>query len=288
MIESEWMIAAEPKPMLDSLGGEVSDRKLRLFACAYARTGSWLAKFSKLCFSAFYVQWGVQAESIDLGLAQNQLLALRSLPPGGPNSCGFAGRPPRGPLGKRVVRAAERWADGRDPLDEIARLRRMLRKKHSNASLAAAYCGPSADRPTEEYSILRATIEKDARSAALRAIDSVDHYFVAVADSGQRRALNSEFRTPLKNQTLRLQTELLREILGNPFVPRSFEPAWRTPSVKEIARSIYSTRRYSRLPELGESLVATGCTDDELLRHCVSPTEHVRGCWALDLVLGKS
>jgi hypothetical protein len=31
-----------------------------------------------------------------------------------------------------------------------------------------------------------------------------------------------------------------------------------------------------------------GCTYVELLGHLRSPGPHVRGCWAVDLVLGKS
>jgi hypothetical protein len=31
-----------------------------------------------------------------------------------------------------------------------------------------------------------------------------------------------------------------------------------------------------------------GCTDPELLGHLRGPGPHVRGCWAVDLVRGKS
>jgi hypothetical protein len=31
----------------------------------------------------------------------------------------------------------------------------------------------------------------------------------------------------------------------------------------------------------------TFCTSAELLGHCREPGEHVRGCWAVDLLLGK-
>ena len=37
MNEDEWLTSADPVAMLDYLGGKVSDRKLRLFACACVR-----------------------------------------------------------------------------------------------------------------------------------------------------------------------------------------------------------------------------------------------------------
>jgi hypothetical protein len=44
----------------------------------------------------------------------------------------------------------------------------------------------------------------------------------------------------------------------------------------------------ARLALLADALEDAGCTDGELLGHLRGPGPHVRGCWALDLVLGKS
>jgi hypothetical protein len=38
---------------------------------------------------------------------------------------------------------------------------------------------------------------------------------------------------------------------------------------------------------LADALEEAGCDNEELLSHCREPGEHVRGCWALDLLLGK-
>ena len=84
------------------------------------------------------------------------------------------------------------------------------------------------------------------------------------------------------------QTPLLRDIFGNPFRPVVADPAWLTPTVVAIASAIYEERAFARLPILADALEEAGCTDADLLLHCRTPGEHVRGCWAVDLVLGKA
>jgi hypothetical protein len=56
--------------------------------------------------------------------------------------------------------------------------------------------------------------------------------------------------------------------------------------VRKLARTIYDERCFNRLPELADALEAARCTDAELLAHLRSPGPHIRGCWALDAVLG--
>ena len=38
---------------------------------------------------------------------------------------------------------------------------------------------------------------------------------------------------------------------------------------------------------LADALEEAGCTNPEILSHCRSSGEHVRGCWVVDLILGK-
>ena len=54
-----------------------------------------------------------------------------------------------------------------------------------------------------------------------------------------------------------------------------------------LARAVYEDRAFARLPLLGDALMDAGCADDHLLAHCRRGGPHVRGCWAVDLVLGK-
>jgi hypothetical protein len=84
--------------------------------------------------------------------------------------------------------------------------------------------------------------------------------------------------------------DLVREIFGNPFRPAVIEPAWLAWGdgiAGQLAQGIYEDRAFDRLPILADALIDAGCRDDALLDHLRSSGPHVRGCWALDLVLGK-
>jgi hypothetical protein len=90
---------------------------------------------------------------------------------------------------------------------------------------------------------------------------------------------------------------ILRDIFGNPFRPVVFDPAWRTSDVLLLARGIYEEKAFDRMPILADALQDAGCDCDDnplpprggnLLTHLRDRNAtHVRGCWALDLVLSK-
>lgn len=80
---------------------------------------------------------------------------------------------------------------------------------------------------------------------------------------------------------------MARDIFGNPFRPVAFDPAWRTSTALAIAQGIYDDRAFDRLPILADALQDAGCENDDILSHLRSDGPHVKGCWALDLVLGK-
>jgi hypothetical protein len=83
------------------------------------------------------------------------------------------------------------------------------------------------------------------------------------------------------------QAPLLRCIVGNPFRPVTFFPEWRTDTAVSLARTMYDARDFSAMPILADALQDAGCDNDELLSHCRGDAAHVRGCWVVDLVLGK-
>jgi hypothetical protein len=83
------------------------------------------------------------------------------------------------------------------------------------------------------------------------------------------------------------QAGVVRDVFGDPFCPVAFVPAWRTPTAAKLIQVIYNEQAFDRLPLLADALEDAGCTDADLLGHLRSPGQHVRGCWAVDLVLGR-
>jgi hypothetical protein len=87
------------------------------------------------------------------------------------------------------------------------------------------------------------------------------------------------------------QCGLVRELFGPlPFRPASVDAAWlagNDGTVSKLAAAIYDARAFERLPVLADALEDAGCSDAALLGHLRGPGPHVRGCWAVDLLLGK-
>jgi hypothetical protein len=87
-----------------------------------------------------------------------------------------------------------------------------------------------------------------------------------------------------------LQASLLRELLGNPFRPISIDPAylsWHDGLIPTMAQRMYDRRDFSDMPVLADALEESGCQNQDILGHCRSGGEHVRGCWVVDALLGK-
>jgi hypothetical protein len=85
----------------------------------------------------------------------------------------------------------------------------------------------------------------------------------------------------------RTKAAILRDIFGNPFCPVTVDPALRTGTVVSLAEAIDTGRAFDRMPILGDALEDAGCTNAEILNHCRLPGVHVRGCWVVDLILGR-
>jgi hypothetical protein len=90
---------------------------------------------------------------------------------------------------------------------------------------------------------------------------------------------------------------MFREVFGNPFRRSVIEPgwlSWNNSTIPKLAQAAYDERH---LPEatldtaclaiLADALEEAGCTNAEILTHCRGQGPHVRGCWAVDLILGK-
>jgi hypothetical protein len=97
-----------------------------------------------------------------------------------------------------------------------------------------------------------------------------------------------------REATQRLQCALVRELFGNPFRPVSVDPAWLTADVIAVALAAYDERLLpggeldtARLAVLADALEDTGYAVAAVLEHLRGPRPHVRGCWAVDLLLDR-
>jgi hypothetical protein len=83
---------------------------------------------------------------------------------------------------------------------------------------------------------------------------------------------------------------VVRDILQNPFRPAKLDASWlrwNDGTVAKIAQAIYDDGRFDRMPILADPLEESGCTESAMLAHCRAAIPHVRGCWVIDLLLGR-
>jgi hypothetical protein len=115
----------------------------------------------------------------------------------------------------------------------------------------------------------------------------VGHSAAAAAASVASQGAGLEEFWRMKDVEFERQTVLVRDIFGNPFRPVTINPDWLTSTAIALARGMYESRDFSPMPILADALQDAGCDNDDILTHCRGPGPHVRGCWVVDLVLGK-
>jgi hypothetical protein len=108
---------------------------------------------------------------------------------------------------------------------------------------------------------------------------------VLLFDRFQHRDMNSLHLTT--TDVNRIIADLIRELF--PLHDEPFDPNWRTAAILDMAGQLDDMRNDTALPVLADALEEAGCNNKDLLAHCRDPqAKHVRGCWAVDLVLGKT
>jgi hypothetical protein len=179
-----------------------------------------------------------------------------------------------GPEVERIVAVAERFADGLATEEE----------------LQTTYY----DINPFDYENAEAidTCERDAHTAALHTVRLTTD---VVVNPGARRL--QYLRREKANRRAKVThsamlCDLIRDIFG-PLLFRSVERdphwlSWNDATIPKLAQAIYEERAFDRMPILADALEEAGCTNQDILTHCRSGDEHVRGCWVVDLVLGKS
>ena len=114
-------------------------------------------------------------------------------------------------------------------------------------------------------------------------------YGAALAATSNGELLGDRFADAMDVRGLitpEVEWKLWLEVYG-PRGPTVFELAWRTSTVVSMARGMYESRDFGAMPILADALQDAGCDNSDILDHCRGPGPHVRGCWVVDLVLGK-
>jgi hypothetical protein len=164
---------------------------------------------------------------------------------------------------REVIEVAERYADGGASDDEL------------NAASRAAWAvsSHSLGRPAAvAEAAAEATWGHDAFGGAYHASLLTYNVFYAVGEAASESIV---------------QCDLLRDIIGNPFRPVIPDPGWQTTNAVTLARTMYDSRDFTALPLLADLLEEAGCPA-EVSAHCRGPGPHVRGCWVIDLLTGRS
>jgi hypothetical protein len=173
----------------------------------------------------------------------------------------------------RAVQVAEAFADGLADRMEL-----------EAAAIDAAVDTGSRDAP--EYPERITAWVVCAEDALLAAEDASEWATRAIAKHAER---TSAWQGALAAEQA-AHAELLRDTLGNPFVSVTANAswlAWNNSTVTNLAQAIYADRAFDRLPILADALEDAGCNQQDILNHLRGGGEHCRGCWALDLVLGR-
>lgn len=258
MTEEGWLACVDPNPMLDFIDGKVSERKLYLFVMACCR-------------------------QIWQHLVHD--------------------------LNRQAIESAERLVEGQSTREELESVllraesvistlqasaphspRRILEIRAATAATHAAksdYTYLSFPDPTAYARGIAQEVTSTACWAA-----GIDGCWPgeALAPSPQW----SDVYTKSQRAVMALQGSLLLDIIGNPFRPVTIDTCWLTQSVIDLSHAAYDNRTLpsamldpARLAVLADALEEAGCQDADILNHLRDPGVHVRGCWVVDLLLGK-
>ena len=195
-----------------------------------------------------------------------------------------------------ILEGIERYAEGLAPLDAFRRAEHAAQLLQREADLGEPV-GEGSHQTSARWAAIQAL-----RSAVSSPLDDALHRTIGWVEAAAARDAGEGLARAARVLRHRQICDLFREVFGNPFAPRTAVPTWMqaserprpgwlirvSESARAIAVALHRDQAYDRFPILADSLEEEGCTDEELLLHMRQPMAHVRGCWALDLILGKN
>jgi hypothetical protein len=187
-----------------------------------------------------------------------------------------------------TVELAERLAEETVSEEERWAVFAAAGEAHDSADLPDAWAGYCAYRAVERPSDYDEPTLWDDDPAA----------WVAQTAAQPAAWINHQWDSALLAAERMVIANLIRDIFGNPFRPARISSAaltWKDSIVVRLAQTVYEERHLpegaldrGRLAVLADALEEAGCTDADMLGHLRGPDPHVRGCWVVDLCLGKS
>ena len=193
---------------------------------------------------------------------------------------------------RKAVEVSEKYADGLASKEEMSAAQGEASAAVQVASQKKVYPLPKVETTWFKGQLVFFTKHGEAAKAAKAAARSTDRFSTMTEEMSQASgwALNAEAigHTVSEIHEFRKRySNLLRCIFGNPFRPVVAFPTWLTHDALVVAQTIYDNRAFTKMPALANALERTRCEDQEILSHCMNPSEHAMGCWVVDLVLGK-
>jgi len=146
-------------------------------------------------------------------------------------------------------------------------------------SLANAVVAPfDRQYPTKQFPSREVRIQRDAAAAVCYAVIPNELWGAA------------SYFWDIDQTEKAAHSVIIRDVFGNPSRPVPVDPywlEWNNATIPKLAQTIYNERAFDRLPVLADALEDAGCDNADILSHCRSAEQHVRGCWVVDLLLGK-
>lgn len=173
------------------------------------------------------------------------------------------------------VEISERFADGDVSREKLRASRRRLGARGGYSAAWAANCAQFA------------VLEEQADDAANQAIVSALSF---AFQFNYEKTFDKEKALAVREDERKQLTAIVLEIFGNPFQQEYAHHAWlksNDDTIPRLAHAIYDERAFDRLPMFADALEEAGCMNADILSHCRQSGEHVRGCWVVDLILGK-
>lgn len=174
-----------------------------------------------------------------------------------------------------AVAMSERFADNEATEEQLLDAMEWARSVVSQADLTQVY-----------YAKLSAVMEHGPREE-VQWLDALGEYAVKASGFDNPAPLHFDPTAAVREETI--QASLVRCLFGYlPFRTVCLEPVWLTATARALSQAIYEERAFDRLPILADVLEEAGCRDADVLVHCRGSGQHARGCWVVDLILGKS